>query len=133
MRIRPNGTTIKADNNSVTVGQNTDNLRYNVNIDHMRTQLELTGSSERLYLPLWMRTPQIDTALQELDYTTAIPVCYCNPGESASVLLNINNQIATGQFNIRDIDFTIDRYIVDRTLENVNEQYIMFPDYQYNA
>lgn len=133
MRIRPNGTTIKADNNSVTVGQNTDNLRYNVNIDHMRTQLELTGSSERLYLPLWMRTPQIDTALQELDYTTAIPVCYCNPGESASVLLNINNQIATGQFNIRDIDFTIDRYIVDRTLENVNEQYIMFPDYQYNV
>jgi len=133
MRIRPTHTTIKADNTSVNVAQTSDNIRYNSNIDHMRDRIEITGGNDRLYLPLWMRTPQADTELRELDYTTAVPVCYCKPGRSADILLNIKNEINQGNFDVKNIDFTIDRYIIDRTLDNVNEQYILFPNYQYNV
>ena len=133
MRIRPTHTTIKSDNTSVNVAQTSDNIRYNVNIDHMRDQIELTGGNDRLYLPLWMRTPQEDTELRELDYTTAVPVCYCKPGTSKDIILNIQNEINQGRFDVKNIDFIADRYIIDRTLDNVNEQYILFPNYQYNV
>lgn len=133
MRFRPDNTTIKADNTSVNVAQVSDNMRYNSNIDHMRDQIELTGNNDRLYLPLWMRTPQEGTELRELDYTTAVPVCYCKPGTSADILLRIQNLIDQGNFDVKSIDFTIDRYVIDRTTEDPNEQYILFPNYQYNV
>ena len=45
----------------------------------MRANIKTIGDEERNYLPLWMRTAQ--TGFEELDYVTAIPICYCKPGE----------------------------------------------------
>jgi hypothetical protein len=129
-RFRPVYTnTIKADTNAVKVSQTKDNIKYISNIDNMREQIETVGQKERLYLPLWMRTPQGSTFPQELDYVTAIPLCFCKPGTADEILLNIKNS----GFDVTNINFDIDRYIIDQTTGNSNEQYILFANYQFNV
>jgi hypothetical protein len=80
-----------------------------------------------------MRTPQANTFPQELDYVTAIPVCFCKPGEGANIMLNIRNAITNNLFDQTKINFEFDRYIIDQTNNNGNEQYILFANYQYNV
>jgi hypothetical protein len=64
--------------------------------------------SERNYLPLWMRSIQPGSAT-ELNYTAAVPLCFCLPGKSAEILLNIKNS----NFDPKILDYTVDRYIID--------------------
>lgn len=126
-RLRPNpANTIKADSNAVKVSQTKDNVRYRSSIEHMRDNIETVGKKERNYLPLWMRTPQ--NGFQELDYVTAIPVCYCKPGTSADILANIKNN----GFDPKNINYDIDRYIVKQTEGVQQEQFILFANYQFN-
>lgn len=128
-RIRPKTNTIKADSDAIRVSDFRDQVRYISNIDNVRDEIRAVGLYEREYLPLWMRTPQGNTYPQELDYITAIPVCFCKPGTGSDILLNINNS----NFNPRDIHFEIDRVIVDQTENSSDEQYIVFANYQYNV
>lgn len=128
-RLRPNTNTIKADSNAVKVSQSKDVLKYISNITNMRDEIEAIGFKERLYLPLWMRTAQGSSYPQELDFVPAIPICYCKPGTSYDILLNIKNQ----GFDVSTINFDIDRYIVNQTEGNNDEQYIIFPNYQFNV
>lgn len=129
-RFRPIfANTIKADSNAINTSQTKDNIKYISNIDNMREQIESVGMKERLYLPLWMRTPQGNTFPQELDYVTAIPLCYCKPGTSDEILLNIKNS----GFDITNINFEIDRYIIDQTTGNSEPQYLLFANYQFNV
>ena len=129
-RFRPvYANTIKADTDAVKVSQTKDNIKYISNIDNMRDQIETVGEKERLYLPLWMRTPQGSTFPQELDYVTAIPLCFCKPGTADDILLNIKNS----GFDVTNINFDIDRYIIDQTTGNSTEQYILFANYQFNV
>lgn len=132
-RLRPNTNTIKADSDAIRVSDFRDQKRYLVNIDNMRSEIKKIGVDEREYLPLWMRTPQANTFPQELDYTTAIPVCFCKPGQGQIILQNIQNAVNTGVFDPRQIHFEFDRYIVDQTKNNGNEQYILFANYQFNV
>ena len=128
-RFRPKSNTIKADTDAIKVSQSKDNLRYISNISNMREEIEKIGEKERLFLPLWMRTPQSSTFPQELDYVPAIPICYCKPGTSADILLNIANQ----GFDVSQIDFDIDRYIVNQTEGISQDQYLLFANYQFNV
>ena len=93
----------------------------------MRNNIRTIGKEERNYLPLWMRTSQ--TGLQELDYVSAIPVCYCLPGTSVDIIRNINNN----GFDTKQINFDIDRYVVKRTNNSNIEKYILFANYQFNV
>ena len=131
-RLRPNTNTIKADSDAIKISDFRDQKRYLVNIENMRNEIKKVGVDEREYLPLWMRTPQANTFPQELDYTTAIPVCYCKPGQGYEILKNIQNAVKTGQFDPKQIHFEFDRYIIDQTKNNGNEQYILFANYQFN-
>ena len=99
----------------------------------MRDEIKKVGVDEREYLPLWMRTPQANTFPQELDYITAIPICFCKPGQGQTILQNIQNAVTTGQFDPKQIHFEFDRYIIDQTKNNGNEQYILFANYQFNV
>ena len=74
-----------------------------------------------------MRTAQ--AGYQELDYVTAIPIVYCKPGLGDEILLRIKNS----NFDFKNLDFDIDRYIVQRTDGNNKEQYILFANYQFNV
>ena len=128
LRIRPNpANTIKTDSDAIKISQGTDNIRYNSSIEHMRDNIESIGKKERNYLPLWMRTSQ--EGFQELDYVKAIPICYCLPGQSADIIRNIENS----NFDQKNINYDIDRYIVKRTADSQQEQFILFANYQFNA
>jgi hypothetical protein len=126
-RLRPVTNTIKADSNAVKVSNAKDQTRYISSIPNMRKEIRNIGKIERNFLPLWMRTPQED--LSEVNYVTAIPVCYCKPGTSKDILLNIKN----ANIDLTQINFDIDRYIVERS-EGINQQQIiLFANYQFNV
>ena len=94
----------------------------------MRENIKTVGLTERDFLPLWMTTAQ-GTSVQELGFITAIPLCFCKPGESTTIALNIVNS----DFNFRVLDFEIDRYIIDATKDRAFEQYIPFGNYAFNV
>ena len=127
-RIRPvPENTIKADSDAIKVSQSNDNVRYISNITNMRDNIAGIGNNERNFLPLWMRTSQ--NGFQELDYVTAIPVCFVKPGYSADILDNIKKN----GFDTKKLNYDIDRYIVKRTDGNNEEQFIIFANYQFNV
>ena len=105
-----------------------DDIRHISNITNMRESLEATGQTTYGFLPLWMRTPQ-SAGTQESGFTLAIPLCYCKPGKSAEILANVRNS----KFDFKTLDIEVDRYIVDSTTGDSNEQYILFANYGYNA
>ena len=126
-RFRPKTNTIKTDSNAIKVGQSNDSIRYISSIDNMRANIKSIGDEERNYLPLWMRTAQ--TGFEELDYVTAIPVCYCNPGTSADIINNIKKY----GFDPKIINYDIDRYIVKQTENSDVEKFVLFANYQFNV
>jgi len=134
-RQRPNGNTITADSDAIQLDQNSDNKRYISNIDNMRSRIENIKTSSnniaatsRDFLPLWMRTPQ-ESGQINLGYVLAIPIVYTLPGFGKIV----KDNIANSKFNFNSINYDIDRYIVDATTGNNNEQYILFANYQFNV
>lgn len=78
-------------------------------------------STERNYLPLWMRSIQPGTS-QELGFVLAVPICYCKVGTSADIILNIQQS----KFDFKTLDYTIDRYIIDAVEEQASDKYIVF-------
>jgi hypothetical protein len=126
-RFRPKTNTIKTDSNAINVSQSTDSIKYISSIDNMRANIKTIGDEERYYLPLWMRTAQ--EGFQELDYVTAIPICYCKPGESKNIMNNIKNY----GFDPKTINYDIDRYIVKRTENSDVEKFVLFANYQFNV
>ena len=126
-RFRPKTNTIKTDSNAINISQSTDSIKYISSIDNMRENIKQVGNEERNYLPLWMRTAQ--EGLQELDYVTAIPICYCKAGESANIINNIKNY----GFDPKLINYDIDRYIVKDTENSDVEKIVLFANYQFNV
>lgn len=78
-------------------------------------------SSERNYLPLWMRSIQPGSN-QELGFVLAIPICYCKVGYGADIILNIQQS----GFDFKTLDYTIDRYIIDAVEGQASDKYIVF-------
>jgi hypothetical protein len=126
-RFRPKTNTIKADSNAINVSQTQDTIKYISSVDNMRSNIKEIGNEERNYLPLWMRTAQ--TGFQELDYVTAIPICYCKPGYAADIINNIKNY----GFDPKTINYDIDRYIVKETENSDVEKFVLFANYQFNV
>ena len=127
-RFRPKGTPVKTDSDAIKISDITNSKRYISNVTNMRNNIKTVGLTERDFLPLWMTTAQ-GTSIQELGFVTAIPLCFCKPGESATIALNIANS----DFNFRVLDFEIDRYIIDATKGSSYEQYIPFGNYAFNV
>lgn len=131
-RFRPNGNTVTIDSNAVKIDQRGNSRHYISNIDNMRDNLGDLGVSSRDFLPLWMRTAQ-NGSLEELDYILAVPLVYTIPGGSAIIRDNILDYITRTGFNFTNIDYDIDRYIIDATTGISREQYIIFANYQFNV
>lgn len=128
LRFRPINQTISIDSNAIKVSDAKDQFRYTSNIGNMRKRIAVIGANERQYLPLWMRTSQQNN-IQEIDYTLAVPLCYCKPGSGQRIRENIEQS----KFDFTLINYEIDRYIVDNTEDNQNQQYILFPNFQFNV
>lgn len=129
-RFRPiNGNTITADSVNITTVQGSANSRYYLSgIENMRDKIRTVGAESIDFVPLWMRTAQ-GTDLAELGYTLAVPLVYTVEGGSEIIR---NRMLAKG-YDFKFIKYEIDRYIIDSTENNSQEQYIIFADYSYNV
>lgn len=127
-RFRPKAAVLTADSNAIKASQNKDILRYISNISNMRQRISEVGDNERQYLPLWMRSSQAGN-IEEIDYVTAMPICYCKPGTSQYIKENIIN----AGFDFKIIDYEIDRFIIDSTQNNQAEQFLLFANYRFNV
>lgn len=126
-RYRPNGNTITADSNAIKIDQTKDRVKYISNISNMRKRLKDVGITNNEFLPLWMRTAQ-EGSLTELGFVLALPLVYTKPGYSAGV----RDRLINKNFDFKLLDFEIDRYVVDRTVEANREQFVLFANYSYN-
>lgn len=132
VRIPNQNNTIKSDSDAIVINELNQTLFHISNTTNMRESIEQIGKSQREFLPLWMRTGQ-DNQVQELDYITAIPLAYCKPGFGQEVLLNVQKALSEGQYDFKNINFDVDRYILDSAVGVSQESYIVFPNYGYNA
>jgi hypothetical protein len=94
-------------------------------ITNWQNNLSSIGMTERNYLPLWMRTIQPGTK-QELGFQLAVPICYCKVGSAAGIILNIKNYIKTTGFSFNNLDYTVDRYIIDSVTGLTSDKYLVF-------
>lgn len=129
MRFRPTPeNTIKADSDAITVSNPNDNTRYISNITNMRDNLREIGETELNFLPLWMQTTQ-QNSVNNLGFVLAIPLCYCKAGTGQIV----KDAVEFSEFNFKQFDIDVDRYVIDSTEGNSNEQYILFANYKFNV
>jgi hypothetical protein len=128
LRLRPVTNTIKIDSDAIKISDSSDQRKYISNITNMRDRIRSVGQNLREFYPLWMRTAQA-SGQAELGFVLGVPLCYCKPGQADGVLLNINNS----GFDFKDLNIEIDRYNIDSTKNNSNEQYLKFANYQFNV
>jgi hypothetical protein len=126
-KFRPITNTLKIDSDAISIDEDKQTKKYISNITNMRDRIQDIGVTDGNFLPLWMRTPQ-ENNIEALGYTPAVVLTYCKPGTANDILLNIKNS----NFDFSQINFTIDRYIIDSTKGNSNEQYILFANYDFN-
>jgi len=119
--------TIRADSDAVLVSDPSFTVRYISNISNVREEFRALGRTERNFLPLWMRTAQEDS-IQELGYTLAIPLCYCKPGTSETIAAGIR----FSEFDYRQFELDIDRFLIDSTTGVGEPKYFVFANYAYN-
>ena len=90
-------------------------------ITNWQTRLSGVGSTERNYLPLWMRSIPVGEK-QQLGYTLSIPLCFCKPGTADTIILNIKYS----GFDFKIIDYTVDRFIIDNVTGYSGDKYLVF-------
>jgi hypothetical protein len=68
-----------------------------------------------------MRSIQPGTK-QEIGFVLAVPLCYCLVGKSAGIKLLIQNS----GFDFKQLDYTVDRYIIDSVTGYTSDKYLVF-------
>jgi len=112
---------ITVDSTGYEVSNPNVNSYFPNSITNWRSRIKDVGATERNYMPLWMRSIQPGDS-QELGFVLAIPICYCELGKSADILLNIKNH----GFDFKSLDYTVDRYIIDSVTGSINDKYLVF-------
>jgi hypothetical protein len=90
-------------------------------VTNWQFRIKQLGETEREYLPLYMRSIQSNQK-RELGFVKSVPICYCKPGQSAAILLNIKNS----GFDFKQINYEIDRYIIDSVTGFGSDKYLAF-------
>jgi hypothetical protein len=126
-RFSPVKSPITIDSRNVTVSGEDLEYVYPTSITNIRENIKTVGLTENDFLPLWMVTPQ-NNRTAATGFVKAIPICYCLPGEGTFILENIQNS----KFNFGQLDFEIDRFIIDSDINSVKETYLKFTDHKYN-
>jgi len=85
-------------------------------VANMRSRMKSLGHKEWDYLPLWMKTTQVD-GLAPLGYVMAVPICFCRPGTSSLIKKRIQDK----NLDFKNIKFTIDRYVVSNSVVSPEE------------
>jgi hypothetical protein len=91
-------------------------------IKNMRSRIKAVGERDREFLPLWMRSVQ-DNNTSETGYVKALPLCYALPGNAESII----SRIKASTFDFKNIDFEVDRYLIDVLNGEIENKYLAFP------
>jgi hypothetical protein len=85
---------------------------YPASLQNMRNKIISTipYNNSQTFLPLWMTSQQADGST--LGFKQVWVICYTLPGKSQEVLNNIND---SWPYKLNQIDFSIDRFIVDKS------------------
>ena len=127
-RFRPKGNTITIDSTGIKISATENLQKYIANITNMRKRISEVGDTDNSFLPLWMRTQQ-SVGSEAEEYKFVLPLAYCKPGTSQFVKENI----ASSGFDFKDINYEIDRYIIDSTTGSSDEQYLLFANFVFNV
>lgn len=139
-RFRPVTDPLTTDNSRVFASGSDQEFAYPISITNIRNNiktLQVVGEDgstirtidrENEFLPLWMTTPQ-NARTAATGFVKAIPLCYCKPGEGDFILANIQN----AKFDFSQLDYEIDRFIIDSTTGNSEPQFLKFTNYRYNV
>lgn len=84
-------------------------------LQNMRDQVIDTLGQTSNILPRWMLSTQRNG--QVLGFTPAWIIAYTQPGQSGRVAYDVNKYLASVHFGLNQVDFTTDRYTVDRVLD----------------
>lgn len=117
LRLGPwtiNNSSIKANNTQLHTNLSPGNISTlnSGSLENMRKELtsNINQNVDSRLLPQWMVTQQTDSTT--LGFVLAWVICYTKPGMSATVKNNI--EMMWGH-KLNEIDFTIDRYVVDKS------------------
>ena len=87
----------------------------------MRNRIKGIGERDREFLPLWMRSIQ-PSSFAEPGWVKAVVLCYLKPGYSTNVITRIKNK----EFDFKQLNFTIDRYLIDVVGGVFENKYLAF-------
>ena len=96
---------------------------YPNSIDNMRGILESIAKTDEYLLPKFMRTVQ-DSSGVPLGRILCMPLCYCLPGNSQTII----RRIEAYEIDFKKINFDIDRLTVLNSLDNSVAKYLLFPN-----
>ena len=83
--------------------------------------LTQTVQNDDRYRPLWMNTSQDGTG-NPIGFVKAVPICYVKPGESSKIV----KLIQRSGFDFKNLNFTIDRIIIQSPQGETGDKYIKF-------
>jgi hypothetical protein len=121
-RIMLQDKTITADFSGQLINSSNKSSVFGNSVTNIRKNISNLGETERNFLPLWMRTAQTRSGVDQ-GFTKAVVLCYCNPGSADYIMQNIYNS----GFDFNSIDFTVDRAIIDSVKGESGDKYIAFP------
>jgi hypothetical protein len=120
----------KASTNIITIDQLIRKFLYPNSVTNMQQRLKeiipegdstIININEK-FIPLWMSSTQKTTGTA-LGYTKAVPIAYAKPGAGATILENIQES----GFDFKNIEFEVDRLIIDSVEGESGDKYIVFP------
>ena len=103
-------------------------LFYPASVENMKRQLETLVLPDYSYigvrkdfLPLFMQTIQ-PNSYRLPGYMKVVPLCYALPGNGAKIV----SRIKLSGFDFKQLDFEIDRLIVENSLDTGSAKYLIF-------
>ena len=120
----------KVSTNIISIDQLIEKFLYPNSVTNMQKQLKEiipSGDSTLIninedFIPLWMSSTQA-TSGTALGFTKAVPICYTKPGFATEILENIQDN----GFDFKNIEFEVDRLIIDSVEAETGDKYIAFP------
>jgi hypothetical protein len=99
------------------------NSAANIRASLENVKIEGTKVQVNEYLrPRFMNTVQADTG-SPLGFVLAVPLCYALPGKGYTIVKRVN----ASEYDFKDINFEIDRLVVEDILGNDGAKYLLFP------
>jgi hypothetical protein len=105
-----------------------DSIYYTNSIENMRAALANIEVGDRkiarseYYLPRYQQSVQ-SVGQASLNYVMAVPICYASAGFGVI----IKNKIQDSGFDFKQLDFEIERMVVEKSIVNDQDQYVFFP------